>query len=175
MAVSGAMLIAGAAWLLWLVPVAIAGAIFAYFDIKGAGREEVAEIAGSAAFAMVPAAIGVLGGLSAVQAIALTLLSLGRAVPSVLCVRAFLRTKKTGVRHDSLALSTACVAVAIAGLLYSASLVSLVALACVSVLGIRAFALLMVFRPAWRARTVGMTETIGGVLFILCVGLTLNY
>lgn len=175
LALAGTVLIAGMAWLPWLLPVAIAGAIFAHFDRKGAGREEAAEIAGSAAFAMVPAAIGILGGLAPLQALALALLSLGRSVPSVLCVRSFLRAKKTGVHRNALALSTACIAVAITAVLYDANLASMLVLILVAALAVRAFAVLVVFRPAWRARTVGMSETIVGVLFVLSVGLTSNF
>jgi hypothetical protein len=175
LALAGAVLIAGAAWLSWLLPVAIAGAIFSHFDRKGAGREEAAEIAGSAAFAMVPAAIGILGGLSALQAIAVALLSLARAVPSVFCVRAYLRAKKTGVHRDALALSTACVALAVTAVLYKTNLASLLAVAFVAALAVRAFTLLVIFRTGWRARTIGMIESIVGVLYIVCLGFTLNF
>jgi hypothetical protein len=175
LALAGAVLVGGAAWLPWLVPAAIAGAIFAHFDRNGAGREEAAEIAGSAAFAMVPAAIGILGGLAPVQAFALALLSLGRSVPSVLCVRAYLRAKKTGVHRNAPALITCGAAIAVTAVLYDASLASMLALAFVAALGVRAFALLVFLQPAWRARTIGMIESVLGVLFILGVGLTLNY
>ena len=50
----GTLALGGAAWLAWLLPVAAAGAVFLHFDLRGAGREEVAEVAGAAAFALVP-------------------------------------------------------------------------------------------------------------------------
>jgi hypothetical protein len=172
---AGTVLVAGTAWLPWLIPVSIAGAIFAHFDRKGAGREETAEIAGSAAFAMVPTVIGILGGLAPMQAFALGLLSLARSVPSVLWVRAYLRAKKTGVHRSTPALMTACAAVAVAAALFNANLASTFALAFIVAFAVRTFSLLVIFQPAWRARTVGMIEAIVGVVFIFGLGLTLNY
>jgi hypothetical protein len=171
---SGAVLLGGAEWLLWLVPVAIAGAIFAHFDRNGAGREEAAEIAGSAAFAMVPAAIGILGGLAPVQALTLALLSLARSVPSVLCVRSYLRAKKTDEHRNAPALIAACSAFVVAAMLFERNLASPLAFLCVTALAMRAFALLVIFQPVWRARTVGMIETMVGVLFVLSVSLSFN-
>ena len=174
LAITSAILLAGFHWLIWLAPVACAGAVFAHFDRRGAGREEAAEIAGSAAFAMVPAALAILGGLNSFQALALAMVVLGRSVPSVLCVRAFLREKKTGVRCNTAALVTACIAVLVTTALYERGLVSWFAYACLVALALRAFSLLVLFRPAWRARTVGMTEAIIGIVFVVGVALTLR-
>jgi hypothetical protein len=172
LSMTGAVLLGGVAWLVWLVPVAIAGAIFESFDRKGAGREEAAEIAGSAAFAMVPAALAILGGLNSMQALALALLALGRSVPSVLCVRAYLRAKKTSVHRNGPALVSTCSALAITTVLYDQRLVSLFAFTCMVVLAVRAFALLSIFRPTLRARTLGMCEAVLGLVFVLGVALT---
>lgn len=168
---SAIVLLSGVDWLVWLAPVAIAGAIFAHFDRRGAGREEAAEVAGSAAFAMVPAAIGILGGLEPWSAVSLTLLALGRSVPSVLCVRSYLRARKTGVRRATLALVSACAAVASAVVLYNLGHLPVVALVWMVVLAARAFALLAVFQPDWRARTVGMTEALLGVALVVSTAL----
>ena len=165
--VSAIVLMSGVAWLSWLAPAAIAGAIFAYFDRNGAGRAEAAEIAGSAAFAMVPAVIGVLGGLDAWSAVCLSLLALGRSVPSVLCVRAFLRGRKTGVHANGLALIAAVAATAIVSVLYSRGHAPLFTLVCMGVFAARTFALLSVFQPPWRARTIGMIEAVLGLVFVL--------
>src|SRR5215207_2338795 len=62
----GAVGLAGWAWTLWLAPVLVAGMVFAYHDAQGAGREETAEIAGSAAFALAPAAFAIVAGWPAV-------------------------------------------------------------------------------------------------------------
>lgn len=169
--VTASVSIGGTAWLPWLVPVAIAAAIFAHFDRKGAGREEAAEIAGSAAFALVPAALAVLGGLTAWQAFAVAMLSLGRSVPSVLCVRSFLRAKKTGVRRNGLALAAACAAVACAAVLHARQLVPFSGLVFMVALALRAFALLSICRLPLRARTLGMSEALLGVVFVAGVAI----
>ncbi|HTO04530.1 MAG TPA: hypothetical protein VL069_12545, partial [Opitutus sp.] len=168
---TAAVWVGGVTWLGWLGPVAIAAAIFAHFDRNGAGREEAAEIAGSAAFALVPAAMAILGGLAPWQALALALLSLGRSVPSVLCVRSFLRAKKTGVRHNGLALVTASAAVVSAAVLYTQHLIPFFGCAFMVVLALRAFALLSIFRLPLRARTLGMTEAVLGVVFVAGVAI----
>jgi hypothetical protein len=168
---SATVLLNGVEWVMWLAPVGVAGAIFAHFDRRGAGREEAAEVAGSAAFAMVPAAIGILGGLEPWSAVSLTVLALGRSVPSVLCVRSFLRARKTGVRRATLALVTACAAVASAGVLYHLGHLPLFAVVWMVVLAARAFALLAVFQPDWRARTIGMLEAMIGVALVVSTAL----
>ena len=171
LSMTAAVWVGGTAWLGWLAPVAIAAVVFAHFDRKGAGREEAAEIAGSAAFALVPGAIAILGGLTPWQALGVALLSLSRSVPSVLCVRSFLRAKKTGVRQNALALATACVAVASAAVLYARDLVPFFGLAFMLVLALRAFALLSIFRLPLRARTLGMTEAVLGVAFVAVIAI----
>lgn len=169
--ITAAVFFAGIAWLPWLAPVAIAAAIFAHFDRKGAGREEAAEIAGSAAFALVPAALAILGGLAPWQALAVALLSLGRSVPSVLCVRSFLRAKKTGVCRNALALTAAGLAVATAAVLHAQHLIPFFGFAFMVALALRAFALLSIFRLPLRARTLGMSEALLGILFVVGVAI----
>ena len=171
LSMTAAVWMGGTAWLGWLAPVAIAAAVFAHFDRKGAGREEAAEIAGSAAFALVPGAIAILGGLTPWQALAVALLSLSRSVPSVLCVRSFLRAKKTGVRRNRLALVASVLAVVTAGMLWAQRLIPFFGFAFMVMLALRAFALLLIFRPPLRARTLGMTEALLGVLFVAGVAI----
>jgi hypothetical protein len=169
--VTAAVSVGGTSWLMWLAPVAIAAAIFAHFDRKGAGREEAAEIAGSAAFACVPAAMAILGGLTPWQALAVAMLSLGRSVPSVLCVRSFLRAKKTGVHRNGLALAAASAAVSCAAVLRAQHLIPFFGLAFMVALALRAFWLLSICRLPLRARTLGMSEAILGVLFVAGVAI----
>lgn len=94
-AFGGAVWWGGLDWLGWLVPAAAAGAVFLYFDLQAAGREGVAEVAGAAAFACVPAAMAAAAGWEFAAAGALAVAMLGRAVPAVLTVRASLRAAKT--------------------------------------------------------------------------------
>lgn len=161
-----ALALAGTSWLGWLLPVLAAGGVFAYFDARGAGREESAELAGAAAFALTPCAIGVLGGLSAPQAVALGVIMTARAVPSVACVRAFIRAAKTGVRHDALALATSAAALLATAWFVARGVAPWFALAAMAVFAARTAALLVVARPAWRAKTIGMIEAVLGLCFV---------
>jgi len=165
----GAVAIAGTAWLAWLLPMAIAGGIFTYCDLHGAGREEVAEIAGAGAFALAPAAFAALAGWAPPAALALAAVMLGRAVPSVMCVRAFLRAAKTGVRRDAPALLSAIGAVAVVAVFFDRELAPFAAVVAMVIFAVRALALLTLVRPAWRARSVGMLEGGLGLVFIICV------
>lgn len=162
-ALGGAIALVGLAWLVWLVPAAAAAAVFAWFDTRGAGREEAAELAGAAAFALTPSALAVLGGLSAGPAAALGLMMTARSVPSVALVRAFLRAAKTGVRRDGPAVALALVA--LAGLLALRGWAPAAAPAAAAALALRTIVVLIWLRPAWRARTLGMVETVLGLAY----------
>jgi hypothetical protein len=165
-----AIFLAGTTWLMWLVPSAVAGALFLSFDLRNGGREEAAEIAGSTAFACLPAALAVLAGAAPLSALALALVMCGRAIPTVLAVRAALRGAKTGVRRPAPALIAALAALAFGVMLVRSDLAPRTAVAALAVLAIRAIGLLVFPRPALRARTVGMIEAGMGFAFVVAVG-----
>jgi hypothetical protein len=166
LALAAATADAGVAALAWLAPAALAGGIFAFFDARGAGREEWAELAGATAFALTPVASAALAGLPPGQALALGLLMTARAAPAVATVRAFLRAAKHGVRRDALALVASGSAPALAFCLAQRGDAPWFAVAALTVFALRTLALLVVFRPAWRARTLGMIETVLGVAYV---------
>ncbi len=166
LAFAGVVALGGVEWTAWLAPVAIFGCVFAVYDTQGGGREEVAEVAGSAAFALTPAAFAILGGWGPASAAALALLMLARSVPSVLYVRAFLRAAKTGVRRDLPALLTSAVALGAAVFLYDRGIAPLFAVVAMIVFLLRAVAVLLAFRPKWRASRIGMIEAMLGVSFV---------
>lgn len=165
----GAVVLGGWGWLVWLLPATAAGAVFLRYDLRGAGREETAEIAGAGAFALVPAALAALGGWSAPAAGALALVMLGRTVPAVLGVRAGLRAAKTGERRAGPAVGGAVLALLVGVALVRAGHAPAVAVAWLAGLAGRTMFLLVWPRPAWRARTLGMIETVLGVGFVLSV------
>ena len=166
-----AVALGGTAWIVWLVPMALCGGVFAGFDVRGAGREEAAEIAGAAAFALAPATFAALAGWTTIEGAALALLAVGRAVPSVMCVRAFLRAAKTGVRRDAPALVASVVVVVGAAILVDREVAPFAALVAMIGFAMRAFALLVVVRPEWRARTVGIIEAVLGIVFVAAMAL----
>ncbi len=147
------------------------GAAFLWFDLRGEMREAEAEIAGSAAFALVPAAFATLAGWSAAPALSLAGLMLARSVPTVLTVRAYLRLAKGKP-------ATALPALACAG----GALIAVVALATRGLVPgtAAALALLLVARtawllspraPTWSARRAGITEAILGAVFVAALAL----
>lgn len=168
---AGAIGWGGVAWLVWLIPVAAAGAVFLRFDFRGASREEIAEVAGAAAFALVPAALAVLAGWGPVAAAALALLMVGRAVPSVLTVRAYLRAGKIGERRAASALVSTGLALVVAVGFVRNGIAPNATAWILSLFAVRALALLGWPRPGLRARTLGMIETVLGLAFVLATAL----
>ena len=171
-AFAGAIAVAGVNWFGWLLPAAIAGGVFAFFDARGEGREEFAELAGAAAFALTPMAFAAVAGLPTADAAALGVLMTARAVPSVATVRAFLRAAKTGVRRDSLALLATGAALVVAGYLVMRGVAPWFTLAAMLIFAARTVVLLVLIRPGWRARTLGMLETFLGLGFVLGLAAT---
>lgn len=166
-----AMAAGGLGWLAWLLPVAAGGAVFIGYDLRNAGREVLAEVAGAAAFAFVPAALAVLAGWTAREACAIAGVMIGRAVPTVLAVRAALRAGK-GEETSSMAALVAASLALVAGIgLAWAGTVPRVAAWGLAVLAFRVFALLVFPRPALRARTIGMIEAMLGGAFVVIIAL----
>lgn len=166
LALAGAIATGGAGFLAWLLPSALAGALFLRFDLQKAGREGVAELAGVAAFAFVPAALLAIAGRSPAEAFAAAGLMLGRALPTVLCIRASLRAAKGGSLHPVPAVAAAVVALAAGVELARTGLVSLAAVGPLALLTLRTIVLLVHPRPAWQARTLGMIEAALGLCFV---------
>ena len=173
-AFAAAVLTGGLACLGWLLPSAVGGGVFIFHDVRGTGRTAWAEIAGAAAFACVPAALGILAGRSAAEAAALALLGCGRSLPAVLTVRAVLRGAKSGVRSAGPAVTAAVLAVLVAGLLAGCGIISSFPVAALVLLAIRTTGLLVWPSPILRARTLGMIEAGLGLAFALTVGFALR-
>jgi hypothetical protein len=163
---------AGTGWLVWLVPGATAGAGFLAFDWRNAGRDEWAEVLGAVAFASVAAAIAAAAGAPQTTVGGLLFVSLARALPTVVLVRALVRGAKTNVRRPVLPLLVEAAAVAGAIVLAWADVIPLVPVLALSALGVRAVALLRPGRPTPRARTLGLQELALGAAYVLVVGLT---
>lgn len=152
---------------LWPLLLAVPfGAAFLWFDLRGDMREAEAEVCGSAAFALVPAAFATLAGWSAAPALALATLMLARSVPTVLVVRTYLRVQK----RQPPALGLAWLAAALAGAgtlgLVWLDLVPPAAALLAGLLFARSAWLIGPFRPAWSAKKVGMMEAAVGVILL---------
>ena len=164
-----AIALGGVAWAAWLAPSALGGTVFLGFDLRHDGRAEMAEVAGVAAFAFVPAAVAALAGWGNAESLALALIACGRSVPTMLCVRAAVRGTKTGVRRNGPALVATFLALAVATVLVRAGLAPQAAAVGLAILAVRAVVLLLWPRPALRARTLGMAEAGLGAFFVFSV------
>jgi hypothetical protein len=174
LAVAGVVetLVLGEPRALWpLLCAAPLGGLFAYFDSRSESRAAAAELAGSAAFAFVPAAFATLAGWPAPAALALVAVALSRSVPTVLVVRAFLRGRKSGPVNAGLPLLVAGAAVAAAGALAALDLVPVWIPLLPGALLARAVVLLDFPRSTWTARGVGMTEAALGAFFVAVAAL----
>lgn len=165
-ALVAAIFVGGTGWLIWLAPMAIAGAVFLFFDIRGEGREEIAEVAGVTAFAGVPAMLAALAGWGVAPSLAVGVVMAGRSVPTVLCVRAVLRGQKTGERRRAPALIAAWLAVGVGVALTIAGLAPGTATVLLGVLAVRATILLGWSGSPLRARTIGIIEAVLGGVFV---------
>jgi hypothetical protein len=162
-----ALALEGVGWLGWLLPVVAAGVVFLFLDLRGGGREEIAEVIGAAAFAGVPAAMAALAGCGASASLALALVMACRSVPTVLSVRAYLRAGKTGGRRIAPALLANALAVAACAFCVRAGLAPGVALGAVALFTGLALWLLVWPRPSLRARTLGLVEALLGLIFVV--------
>lgn len=164
-----ALAVGGGRWLPWLVPTMVCGGLFSRYDLKNDGREEVAEIAGAATFAWLPASLAALGGWTSGEALALASIMCCRALPTVIFVRAAVRGRKIGRTDLKYAIATAVLALALALALGGAKLAPWLATAWCGLLLVR---VLFIGRyPAIRAKTIGIFEAVAGLAFVLTLAL----
>jgi hypothetical protein len=142
------------------------GAAFLWFDLRAAMREAEAELAGSIAFAVLPAAFATLAGWPGPAALALAALSLARSVPTVLTVRTCLRLGKGQPTSPFPPLAAAVSALAGVALLAQQALVPPAAILLVTLLGLRTGWLVSAHRPEWPARRIGMLEAVLGAVYL---------
>ena len=166
-----AIVVGGAGWTAWLLPSLAAGAVFLHYDLRRAGREEVAEIGGAAAFAFIPAALAAAARAPTAVALPLALVMCARSVPTVLFVRAAVRAKKSGVSRPAPALLAAATAFATCAFLWWRGFAPAVALFFAGLFALRTVALLGGPRQILRARSLGIIEAVLGVGFVLLVAL----
>jgi hypothetical protein len=80
---------------LWpLIPAAVAGIGFVWFDSRNEAREEAAELSGAIAFGILPASFAELADWNLTETCALAMVMLSRSVPTILFVRTYLRRNK---------------------------------------------------------------------------------
>jgi hypothetical protein len=144
----------------------LAGVVFLFFDLRNTGREEIAEIAGATAFAGITAVITAAAGWTPVAVLGTLFVMCSRAVPTVMFVRTYVRSEKTGVHRPLAALVAAGVAVAGAVALATWEIIPVAAIAALTLLFLRATAYLLYPRPRLRPRNIGFQELALGAAYI---------
>lgn len=148
-------------------------AMFVNFDSQNDSRAAAAELAGSATFAFLPAAFATLAGWTPDAALALAAVALARGVPTVLTVRAYLRSGKGEAAGTLVPIPVAGVAVILLFVLAQKQLVPWLAAGFATFLLVRSAWLVSSLRPVWPARRVGLIEAVLGGLYV--GGLALAY
>lgn len=168
----GETLVFGGVTALWpLLLAAPLGGMFAWFDRQNDSRAAAAELAGSAAFALLPATIATLAGWTRPAALALSALALARSVPTVLTVRTALRLGKGQPVNPTVPLAAGVLALGLTGVLAGRHQVPLFAVGLVALLLLRSVFFVTALRPAWPARRIGLIEAGLGALYVGTVAL----
>lgn len=155
----------GAWTALWpLLIAAPCAGLFLWFDLRHAAREAEAELAGSAAFAVTPAAFAALAGWTPSHALALAALALVRNVSAVVTVRGYLRQRKNASTATWPALVVALAGFAGVLALSKAHLVPALAVLPAGLFLARSLWLLGPWRPDWPAKRVGMLDAVLGLI-----------
>ena len=160
----------GNAYSLWpLIPAAVAGVLFLWADLHGEWREGFAEISGSIAFAILPAAFGLLAGWPAANALVLAAMMLARSVPTVLFVRTCLRRIKGQTAPATLALTAGIMVSALMIWLASCGLAPWFAAGFSVLLAARMLYFLQLKEWFPAVRTLGYVEMTLGVIMVAAV------
>ena len=170
---AGAARLGGFAALWPLLLAAPCGLLFVWFDLRQGMREAEAELAGSAAFAVLTAAFATVAGWSGPVALALAAVMLARSVPTVVSVRTYLRLGKGRAASPWPALAVATGALGLIATLAHRDLVPTAAVAVAAALALRTAWLVTGLRPDWPAKRVGILEAVLGVAML--VVLTVAY
>lgn len=157
---------------LWpLLLAAPPGLVFLWFDCRNESRSALAEIAGGAAFGLLPAALATVAGWSPAAALALSALMLARTLPTILTVRTCLRRRKGEPTSPAWSVVSTVVALAALRALSAAGLLP----AAAGWLGVlfvgRTLIVLSPLCATWPAKRLGMAEAVLGVTLLAVAAL----
>lgn len=163
-----AFALAGPAWVLPFALAAPFGTVFVGYDLRP-GRSWLAEVTAPVAFASTSAAIALAAGGSPPAALALWAVMAGRALPSVLYVRARLHLERGEPVARGPAVAAHAAAVALAACLAAAGWLPWLAVLAVLLLLARSAFGLSRWRRRATARAVGFGELAWGAVTVLLV------
>jgi hypothetical protein len=156
---------------LWpLVPAALAGLSFVWFDSRNESREGAAEISGAFVFGILPAAFATLAGWNFIAAISLAAVMLARSVPTILFVRTFLRIRKGRKAVIAPAIVAAIVSFLLVALLVYSTTAPWLAAAFAFAMALRAVFLLRT-PPNVSPKAIGIAEAILGATMVLTLAI----
>jgi hypothetical protein len=157
---------------LWpLIPAAVAGIGFAWFDSRNESREGSAELCGAVAFSILPATFAKLAGWSIAESAALASVMLVRSVPTVLFVRTYLRRNKGYEINLTPAFFAAGMGLFLTVWLVFAHLAPWPAVVFTAFLATRTFWVLGGNRR-FSAKKVGIAEMVFGIVLVFTLALT---
>lgn len=157
---------------LWpLIPAAIAGIGFAWFDSHNEGREGAAELCGATAFSVLPATFAKLAGWSITESAALASVMLVRSVPTVLFVRTCLRHNKGQAASPAPAFIASLLGLTLTVWLAYARLAPWPAAILAAFLTAMTFWVLA-GRRRFTAKRIGLVELTFGVVMVLTLAMT---
>ncbi|HVT71707.1 MAG TPA: YwiC-like family protein [Lacunisphaera sp.] len=165
-----ALVLGGLAPLWPLLLVAPGAALFVHFDAQNESRAAAAELAGTTAFALLPAAFASLAGWRPAFALALAAAMAARSLPTVLTVRHYLRVAKGQPVRPLVPAAAGGLAVAGTGWLAARGLLPAAVAVLAVVLLLRSLVLLAPFAPRWPARRIGIIEAVVGLAYIVAAG-----
>ena len=158
---------------LWPLGLALPpAALFLWLDAQGEARAAAAELAGTVAFALLPAAFVSLHPGRPAAALALSAVMAARSLPTVLALRVFLRRRKGQPIRVWVPMGAAAFTVAATIALASQQRAPWLAPAFAFVFFLRTLWLFGPRPPALRATRLGMLEAALGAAFVIAVGLT---
>lgn len=140
------------------------GTVFLVLDLRNDSRAAAAELAGSAAFAILPAAFATLAGWTALPALALAAIMLTRSVPTVLTVRTYLRLTKGQPAAAWLPPAAGSLGLGLLAALAASGIIPWLAALLAALLLARSIVLVTPLRPQWTARRVGVCEAVLGLV-----------
>ena len=152
-----------------LIPAAMAGAVFVWCDNRNEARESHAELAGTMAFGLLPAAMGSLAGWGAGASLALAGAMLARSIPTVMTLRTSIRIRKGRPHAIGPALLASGAGALVVSWLTFLHLAPLIAMMFAFLLATRS-AWLLLWRPQIPARSLGILEAAAGIIMVLSLG-----
>jgi YwiC-like protein len=148
------------------------GLAFVWFESRGEARAAAAELAGAFACSVIPAAMASVAGWRTEASLTLAAVMVGRAVPTVMTIRAYLRRRKGQTAEVATALTASLAAVAVVGALAQAHMATWTAVWFMALLVVRAIGLLGPFHFQFGATRLGVTEALWGGVGVILVALS---